>query len=164
MDKNDGHHLSKEDTSPLHIRDLKQQVLALQNDNLIATPHSDHVTPVILESLPCRDKELLENNQGTAIYLGIKGKNLCLFCEESGGQVILKLKDMNIWDLYSPGNIQRKPFVFYQNQTNTTSTFESAAYHGWFMCTSNEKDRPVTMTQNRGANYNTDFYLISQTA
>ncbi|XP_072492875.1 interleukin-36 gamma-like isoform X2 [Notamacropus eugenii] len=137
MDNNDAHKFAMQKPSLFRIQDSNQQVLALKDNTLIATPHSDHVTPVDLESMPCRDKELLTGNHGTAVYLGIRGKELCLFCEESGGQAILKLN------------------------TNTTSTFESAAFPGWFICTSNEMDRPVTMTQNRGTNYNTAFFLTS---
>ncbi|XP_036605989.1 interleukin-36 alpha-like [Trichosurus vulpecula] len=158
MQKNDERQLSVPTPSPFHIRDFNQKVLDLRNNTLIATPHSDEVTPVDLESVPCRDKECLAGNHGTAIYLGIRGKELCLFCEESGGQPILKLKNNQIMKLYHTENAQ-KPFLFYQNQTESTSTFESAAYPGWFICTSNEKDRPVTMTQTRGTNYYTDFYI-----
>ncbi|XP_072492874.1 interleukin-36 alpha-like isoform X1 [Notamacropus eugenii] len=160
MDNNDAHKFAMQKPSLFRIQDSNQQVLALKDNTLIATPHSDHVTPVDLESMPCRDKELLTGNHGTAVYLGIRGKELCLFCEESGGQAILKLNNKNIMQLYDSKDAM-KPFVFYQNQTNTTSTFESAAFPGWFICTSNEMDRPVTMTQNRGTNYNTAFFLTS---
>ncbi|XP_020819190.1 interleukin-36 alpha-like [Phascolarctos cinereus] len=160
MDTKDDHLLSSGIPYVFRIQDFNQQVLALKNNTLIATPHSDHVTPVFLESMPCRDKEYLVTDKGTAIYLGIQNKELCLFCEESGGQPILKMQGNNVMALYSSVKAQ-KPFVFYQNQANNTSTFESAACPGWFICTSNEKDRPVTMTQNRGTKYNTDFYLTS---
>ncbi|XP_027701529.1 interleukin-36 gamma-like [Vombatus ursinus] len=160
MDRKDEHHLSSKHPYVFRIQDFNQQVLALQNNTLIATPHSDHVTPVILESMPCRAKEYLVRDKGTAIYLGIQKKELCLFCEESGGQPTLKLQSNNVMALYSSENAQ-KPFVFYQNQADSTSTFESAAYPGWFMCTSNEKDRPITMTQNGGTKYNTVFSLTS---
>ncbi|XP_043837174.1 interleukin-36 gamma-like [Dromiciops gliroides] len=143
-----------------HLQDSHQQVWALKDKTLIATPHSDYVTPVILESMPCRDKAYPVRDQSTAVYLGIHGKELCLFCEESGGKPTLKVKDKKIHDLYSSETAE-KPFVFYVNKTGSISTIESAAYPGWFVCTSNEKDQPVTMTQHIGTNYNTAFYLSS---
>uniref|UniRef100_A0A5F8GSJ6 Interleukin-1 n=1 Tax=Monodelphis domestica TaxID=13616 RepID=A0A5F8GSJ6_MONDO len=79
-------------------------------------------------------------------------------CEESRGQPILKLEDKKIMDLYSSQKAQ-KLFVFYQNQIGNASTLESAAYPGWFMCTSTETDQPVTITQHVGPNHNIVFYL-----
>ncbi|XP_051838866.1 interleukin-36 alpha-like [Antechinus flavipes] len=158
MDSDKSKPMFRDTVSIIHLRDTNQQVLILQNNILIASPHSDYVTPVTFASLPCRDIENLEKDKGTPIYLGIHGKELCLCCEESGGEPTLKLKEKNLWKLYQSKDAE-KPFVFYQNQNGSTSSLESAAYPGWFICTSSELNRPVRMTQQREPNCNTSFYL-----
>ncbi|XP_044515280.1 interleukin-36 alpha-like [Gracilinanus agilis] len=150
--------LTSSNSNGFSILDSNQQVLSLQDKTLIATPYTDHVIPVTLEILPCRDPEYPVRDERIAVYLGISGKDLCLLCEESRGQPILKLEDKKIMDLYSSQKAQ-KPFVFYQNQIGNTSTLESAAYPGWFICTSTEIDQPVTITQHIGPNHNIAFYL-----
>ncbi|XP_068943637.1 interleukin-36 alpha-like isoform X2 [Petaurus breviceps papuanus] len=139
------------------IHDTHQQVWILQNGTLIATPYGENVNPVTLEVLPCRD-DSLPKDKGKPIYMGIKASGLCLCCVMRGDQPTLQLVEKNIVDLYeSPEAV--KPFVFYLTQTGSTSTLESAAYCGWFICTSIDKNQPVTLTQNLGSQYNTDFYL-----
>ncbi|XP_027701528.1 interleukin-36 alpha-like isoform X2 [Vombatus ursinus] len=73
------------------IRDIHQQVLVLQEKTLIAVPQDVDVHPISMMSIPCRDQSL-EKDKGNPIYLGIAETELCLCCEESGEQPILKLK------------------------------------------------------------------------
>uniref|UniRef100_A0A6P5IDH6 Interleukin-1 n=1 Tax=Phascolarctos cinereus TaxID=38626 RepID=A0A6P5IDH6_PHACI len=114
------------------------------------------VFPALLTSVPCRDKSL-ENGKGNPIYLGVEGHKLCLCCEASGGQPILKLEEKDIMKLYHAPKAE-KPFVFHVNTNGTTSTFQSAAYPGWFICSSTEKGKPVKMTKDVGKD-NTAFYF-----
>ncbi|XP_023350992.1 interleukin-36 alpha-like [Sarcophilus harrisii] len=158
MDSEKSKQLSRDIVSIIHLKDTNQQVLILQDNILIASPHSDYVTPVTFASLPCRDIENLAIDKGSPIYLGIDGKELCLCCEESEGEPTLKLKEKNVWKLYQSKDAE-KPFVFYQDQNGSMSSLESAAYPGWFICTSSERNRPLRMTQQKEPNCNTSFYL-----
>ncbi|XP_074054303.1 interleukin-36 gamma-like isoform X2 [Macrotis lagotis] len=148
----------KEVLHPVSVtpRDIHQQVLVLQGKTLIAVPKVQNVTPVSLEITSCRD-EALEKNKGEPIYLGIEGHKLSLCCVESEGQPILKLEVRDSMNLYKSPN-KEKPFVFYRKATGHTSTFESAAYPGWFLCTSAEMGKPVSITKDI-EKYNIAFYL-----
>ncbi|XP_074054315.1 interleukin-36 alpha-like isoform X1 [Macrotis lagotis] len=140
------------------IHDIHQQIWVLQEKSLIATPHNGDVIPVTLAIQSCRNEDSLEKNKGNPIYIGIKDQNLCLYCEKNQEHAILKLEDKNVMDLYNSDKAQ-KPFVFYHKKTGSTSTFESAACPGWFICTSNNMGEPVKMTKELGNQNNTDFYL-----
>lgn len=48
--------------------------------------------PVTIYSAPCKDTEFHDERKGSLIYLGIKGTNLSLFCEEVQGQPTLQVK------------------------------------------------------------------------
>lgn len=56
------------------------------------------------------------------------------------------LQPVNIMELYL-GTKESKSFTFYRRDMGLTSSFESAAYPGWFLCTSPEADQPVRLTQ-----------------
>lgn len=45
------------------------------------------------------------------------------------------------------GSKESKSFTFYRRDMGLTSSFESAAYPGWFLCTVPEADQPVGLTQ-----------------
>ncbi|XP_068943591.1 interleukin-36 alpha-like [Petaurus breviceps papuanus] len=141
----------------LGIQDIYQKVLVLQGKTLRAVPEDGNVTPISLKTTPCQD-ESLEKGKGNAIYLGIEGQKLCLCCAESGGQPILKLEERGIMELYHNQKAE-KPFVFYQNAASNTSTFESAAYPGWFISSSVKKQKPITLTKDVGKD-NINFYLM----
>nr|XP_020819237.1 interleukin-36 alpha-like [Phascolarctos cinereus] len=138
------------------IRDIYQQVLVLQDKTIIAVPEDGNVIPISLMNIPCRD-ESLEKDKGNPIYLGIAETQLCLCCENSRGQPILKLEERDIMELYRTQKAE-KSFVFYRNETGNISTFESAAYPGWFICSAVEKGKPITITKDVGRD-NTAFYF-----
>ncbi|XP_072492858.1 interleukin-36 alpha-like [Notamacropus eugenii] len=138
------------------IRDINQQVLVLQGKTLVAVAEDRTVHPIKLRTAPCRD-DSLEQSKGTAIYLGIADQKLCLSCAESGGQPILKLEDKDIMILYRTQKAE-KSFVFYHNANGNTSTFESAAYPGWFISSSKENGKPIKMTKDVGKD-NVNFYF-----
>lgn len=69
---------------------------------------------------------------------------------------------VNIMELYLGAN-ESKSFTFYRRDTGLTSSFESAAYPGWFLCTMTEADQPLRLTQlsedGSWDNPITDFYF-----
>ena len=51
-----------------------------------------------------------------------------------------------------------KPFLFYHVKTGRTSTFESVAFPGWFIASS-ERGQPIFLTSDQGAVHNTAFNI-----
>uniref|UniRef100_A0A4X2KQG5 Interleukin-1 n=1 Tax=Vombatus ursinus TaxID=29139 RepID=A0A4X2KQG5_VOMUR len=114
------------------------------------------VFPAILTSTPCRDMSL-ENGKGSPIYLGIVDPKLCLCCEESGGQPTLELKEKDIMELHHALKAEES-FVFHVNTNGSISTFQSAAFPGWFISSSAEQGKPIKMTKDVGKD-NTAFHF-----
>ncbi|XP_075418660.1 interleukin-36 receptor antagonist protein [Tenrec ecaudatus] len=79
------------------------------------------------------------------VILGIQGGTQCLSCG-MGEEPTLKLEPVNIMELYLSAE-ESKSFTFYRRDTGLTSSFESAAYPGWFLCTAPEADQPLRLTQ-----------------
>lgn len=69
---------------------------------------------------------------------------------------------MDIMQLYQSPEVAR-PFTFYFRDTGLTSSFESAAFPGWLLCTMPEADQPLRLTQLLGDASGdlpiTDFYF-----
>lgn len=57
----------------------------------------------------------------------------------------LGFQAVNITDL-SKNKDQDKRFTFILSDSGPTTSFESAACPGWFLCTALEADRPVSLT------------------
>ena len=57
----------------------------------------------------------------------------------------LGFQAVNITDL-SKNKEQDKRFTFIRSDSGPTTSFESAACPGWFLCTALEADRPVSLT------------------
>ncbi|XP_023573125.1 interleukin-36 gamma [Octodon degus] len=139
------------------ISDLDQQVWIFQGQAIVTVPRSNSVASATVTVITCKYPESLEKDKGTPIYLGIQSPAMSLCCEDTGGQPTLLLKEENILDLYNkPEPV--KPFLFYHFRTGTTSTFESVAFPGWFIASSN-KDSPIFLTAGQGKLYNTNFNL-----
>ncbi|KAM8785243.1 interleukin-1 receptor antagonist protein [Rhynchonycteris naso] len=79
------------------------------------------------------------------VLLGIHGEKLCLSCVKSGDEIKLQLEEVNITDLNETKE-QDKRFTFIRSDNGPTSSFESAACPGWFLCTALEADQPVSLT------------------
>ena len=60
-------------------------------------------------------------------------------------------------DLYNQAK-PVKPFLFYHEMTGRTSTFESVAFPGWFIASS-ETNQPIFLISELGNVYNTAFQL-----
>ncbi|XP_058935095.1 interleukin-1 receptor antagonist protein isoform X1 [Kogia breviceps] len=80
-----------------------------------------------------------------AMFLGVHGGKLCLACVKSGNEVKLGLEPVNITDL-STSKEEDKRFAFIRSDSGPTTSFESAACPGWFLCTALETDQPVGLT------------------
>ncbi|XP_066120923.1 interleukin-36 beta-like [Saccopteryx bilineata] len=141
------------------IRDIQQMVWVLNEYNsLIAVPCTRDDKPVSILTMPCTDTELNDGGEGSLIYMGVKGMDLCLYCGEVENYPTLQLEEENIMDLYKEKTAQ-KPFLFLHCTEGSTSTFQSVAYPGWFIADSSEGHQPVTLTQERGKTYTTNFYF-----
>ncbi|ELW51477.1 Interleukin-36 beta [Tupaia chinensis] len=135
-------------------------VWVLNGLSLTAAPLTNSVKPVALDIIDCTDEEFRDEKKGNLVYLAIKDKNICLFCADVQGKPTLQLKEKNIMDLYRQ-NKAEKPFLFFRNKEGSTSVFQSVAYPGWFIATSSTPKEPVILTQERGTNKKTNFYLDS---
>ncbi|XP_040352712.1 interleukin-36 receptor antagonist protein [Herpailurus yagouaroundi] len=95
------------------------------------------------------------------VILGVQGGSQCLSCG-TGQEPTLKLEPVNIMELYL-GAKESKSFTFYRRDTGLTSSFESAAYPGWFLCTVPEADQPLRLAHlSEDASWDspiTDFYF-----
>ncbi|KAG3268006.1 interleukin-36 gamma [Ictidomys tridecemlineatus] len=139
------------------VSDRDQQVWILQGETLVMVPRSSNVTPATVTILPCKYPESLEQGRGVPIYLGTQDPDLCLFCEEVDRWPVLWLKEQNILDLYNQVEPVR-PFLFYHSRDGNTSTFESVAFPGWLIASS-QVGQPIFLTSDLGTTNNTNFYL-----
>ncbi|XP_071585391.1 interleukin-1 beta-like [Heliangelus exortis] len=80
------------------------------------------------------------------VALGIKGYQLYMSCVMSGAEPVLQLEEADIRrDIES---VELTRFIFYRldSPTEGTTRFESAAFPGWFICTSLQPRQPVSIT------------------
>lgn len=80
-----------------------------------------------------------------AVFLGLHGGKLCLACVKAGDEIRLQLEEVNITEL-SKTEERNKRFAFIRSDSGPTTSFESAACPGWFLCTALEADQPVSLT------------------
>ncbi|XP_042837906.1 interleukin-36 gamma-like isoform X2 [Panthera tigris] len=139
------------------VSDLNQQVWILQDQTIVTVPRTDSVTPVTVTVVPCKYPEYLEQGRGIPIYMGIENPEMCLSCEDIGGQPTLQLKEEEILDLYNEV-APVEPFLFYHSKDGRTSTFESVAFPGWFIASS-EIRHPLFLTSDLGGKNNVNFNL-----
>ncbi|XP_009974153.2 interleukin-1 beta isoform X2 [Tyto alba] len=80
------------------------------------------------------------------VALGIKGFQLYMSCVMSGTEPVLQLEEADIRrDIES---VELTRFIFYRldSPAEGTTRFESAAFPGWFICTSLQPRQPVGIT------------------
>ncbi|XP_075379641.1 LOW QUALITY PROTEIN: interleukin-1 beta-like [Mycteria americana] len=80
------------------------------------------------------------------VALGIKGCQLYMSCVMSGNNPVLQLEEADIRrDIDS---LELTRFIFYRldSLAERTTRFESAAFPGWFICTSLQPRQPVGIT------------------
>ncbi|NXS45922.1 IL1B protein, partial [Balaeniceps rex] len=95
------------------------------------------------------------------VALGIKGYQLYMSCVMSGTEPVLQLEEADIKrDIESMEMIR---FIFYRldSPTEGTTRFESAAFPGWFICTSLQPRQPVGIT-NQPDQVNIATYELSR--
>ncbi|KAM4797877.1 interleukin-36 receptor antagonist protein-like [Urocitellus parryii] len=119
------------------------QVLYLHNNQLLAG--GLHPGKVIKgEEISVVPNRSLDASLSPVI-LGVQGGSQCLSCGTEK-EPTLKLEPVNIMELYLSAK-ESKSFTFYRRDMGLTSSFESAAYPGWFLCTVPKADQPVRLTQ-----------------
>nr|XP_004669805.1 interleukin-36 receptor antagonist protein [Jaculus jaculus] len=79
------------------------------------------------------------------VILGVQGGSQCLSCGTEK-EPTLKLEPVDTMELYI-GAKESKSFTFYQWDMGLTSSFESAAHPGWFLCMVPEADQPIRLNQ-----------------
>ncbi|XP_058539336.1 interleukin-1 receptor antagonist protein isoform X1 [Neofelis nebulosa] len=120
------------------IWDVNQKTFYLRNNQLVAGYLQGPSTKL-------EEKLNVVPIESHAMFLGIHGGKLCLACVKSGDETRLQLEAVNITDL-SKNKEQDKRFAFIRSDSGPTTSFESAACPGWFLCTALEADRPVSLT------------------
>uniref|UniRef100_A0A669Q1I8 Interleukin-1 n=1 Tax=Phasianus colchicus TaxID=9054 RepID=A0A669Q1I8_PHACC len=82
----------------------------------------------------------------TPVALGIKGYNLYMSCVLSGTEPMLQLEEADVTRDIDSAELTR--FIFYRldSPAEGTTRFESAAFPGWFICTSLQPRQPVGIT------------------
>nr|KAF6447085.1 interleukin 1 receptor antagonist [Rousettus aegyptiacus] len=120
------------------IWDVNQKTFYLRNNQLIAGYLQGQNTKL-------EEKLSVVPVEPHAMLLGIHGGKLCLSCVKVGDEIRLQLEEVNITDL-SRTQEQGKRFTFIRTDSGTTTSFESAACPGWFLCTALEADQPVSLT------------------
>ncbi|KAM9516639.1 interleukin-1 receptor antagonist protein-like isoform 1-T1 [Guaruba guarouba] len=95
------------------------------------------------------------------VALGIKGYQLYMSCVMSGAEPVLQLEEADVRrDIES---VELTRFIFYRldSPTEGTTRFESAAFPGWFICTSLQPRQPVSIT-NQPDHVNIATYELSR--
>ncbi|NXJ85363.1 IL1B protein, partial [Trogon melanurus] len=80
------------------------------------------------------------------VALGIKGYQLYMSCVLSGTEPVLQLEEADVRRDIESMELTR--FIFYRQDSpiEGTTRFESAAFPGWFICTSQQPRQPVGIT------------------
>uniref|UniRef100_A0A8D2B494 Interleukin-1 n=1 Tax=Sciurus vulgaris TaxID=55149 RepID=A0A8D2B494_SCIVU len=120
------------------IWDINQKTFYLRNNQLVAGYLQG-------PNIKLEEKIDMVPIDPRAMFLGIHGGKLCLSCVKSGDDIKLQLEAVNITDL-SKTREQNTRFSFNRLDNGHTTSFESAACPGWFLCTAVEADQPVSLT------------------
>lgn len=120
------------------IWDVNQKTFYLRNNQLVAGYLQGPNTKL-------EEKIDMVPVETHSVLLGIHGGKLCLACVKVGDETRLQLEEVNITDLNMTTE-QKKRYTFIRSDSGPTSTFESVAFPGWFLCTTLEADQPVSLT------------------
>ncbi|XP_063786433.1 interleukin-1 beta-like [Pseudophryne corroboree] len=145
------------------IRDCRQKCLALQE-----FPGSAHLVALFLQGKNLEQQ--VKINVGTYISaplvekrlpvtLGIAGGNLFLSCvpeEGTASTPVLSLTEVT--NIRGKKNDDLLPFLFYKTQnTSHNTTFESVAFPGWYISTSQQEHQFVQMKPQNDQVFLRDF-------
>ncbi|XP_004609311.2 interleukin-1 receptor antagonist protein isoform X2 [Sorex araneus] len=134
------------------IWDINQKTFYLRNNQLVAGYLQGSNTEL-------EEKIDVVPIEPHTVFLGIHEGKLCLSCVKSGDEMKLQLEPVDITDL-SKNNEQDKRFTFIRSDNGPTTSFESVACPGWYLCTALEADRPVSLTNTPDAAIKvTKFYF-----
>nr|O18999.1 RecName: Full=Interleukin-1 receptor antagonist protein; Short=IL-1RN; Short=IL-1ra; Short=IRAP; AltName: Full=IL1 inhibitor; Flags: Precursor [Equus caballus]BAA22529.1 interleukin 1 receptor antagonist [Equus caballus] len=134
------------------IWDVNQKTFYMRNNQLVAGYLQESNTKL-------QEKIDVVPIEPDALFLGLHGRKLCLACVKSGDEIRFQLEAVNITDL-SKNKEENKRFTFIRSNSGPTTSFESAACPGWFLCTAQEADRPVSLTNKPKESFMvTKFYL-----
>ncbi|XP_065601089.1 interleukin-1 receptor antagonist protein-like isoform X2 [Cyrtonyx montezumae] len=94
------------------------------------------------------------------VALGIKGYKLYMSCVMSGAEPVLQLEEADV--MRDIDSVELTRFIFYRldSPAEGTTRFESAAFPGWFICTSLQPRQPVGIT-NQPDQVNIATYKLS---
>ncbi|XP_039212556.1 interleukin-1 family member 10-like isoform X1 [Crotalus tigris] len=129
------------------IWDISQKFLFIVNSMLIASP-LDFNSAVWMAVLP--NNALDPRHQ--PIFIGLRDGSRTLSCTLSNeGQPQLHLVERSIMELYNQ-NQKFLDFSFYSKTDGSleTCSFESAQFPGWFISTSFEPNKPISLGQKGG--------------
>lgn len=121
------------------IWDVNQKTFYLRNNQLVAGYLQGPNTKL-------EEKIDVVPVEPHAVLLGIHGRKLCLACVKVGDEIRLQLEEVNIIDLSKTKEEENKRFTFTRSDSGPTTSFESVACPGWFLCTALEADQPVSLT------------------
>ncbi|XP_069733541.1 interleukin-1 receptor antagonist protein-like [Phaenicophaeus curvirostris] len=101
------------------------------------------------------------SNGRLPVALGIKGYQLYMSCVMGGTEPVLQLEEADIRKDIESAELIR--FIFYRldSPAEGTTRFESAAFPGWFICTSLQPRQPVGIT-NQPDQVNIATYELSR--
>ncbi|XP_074898254.1 interleukin-1 receptor antagonist protein-like isoform X3 [Buteo buteo] len=94
------------------------------------------------------------------VALGIKGYQLYMSCVMSGTEPVLQLEEADIRKDIESVELTRFIFFRLDSLRDGTTRFESAAFPGWFICTSLQPRQPVGIT-NQPDQVNIATYKLS---
>ncbi|XP_004708053.1 interleukin-1 receptor antagonist protein isoform X1 [Echinops telfairi] len=137
------------------IWDVNQKVFYLSHKQLVAG---------YLQAANANLEEKVEvmPAESNSVFLGLHSGKLWLSCVKSGDKVRLQLEEVDITDL-GRNKEQAKRFTFLHSQNGPTTSFESAANPGWYLCTESEGDKPVSFTNKpKDTTKITQFYFEGQ--
>lgn len=120
------------------IWDINQKIFYMRDNQLVAGYLQGHNSDL-------EEKIDLVPTEPNGVFLGIHDGKLCLSCVKSGNEIRLQLEAVDINDL-SKNKEQGERFTFIRSENGPTTSFESAAFRGWYLCTAMEADRPVSLT------------------
>ncbi|XP_053944946.1 interleukin-1 beta-like isoform X1 [Cuculus canorus] len=100
-------------------------------------------------------------NGRVPVALGIKGYQLYMSCMMGGTEPVLQLEEADIRKDIESAELIR--FIFYRldSPAEGTTRFESAAFPGWFICTSQQPRQPIGIT-NQPDQVNIATYKLSR--
>uniref|UniRef100_H0WRY8 Interleukin-1 n=2 Tax=Otolemur garnettii TaxID=30611 RepID=H0WRY8_OTOGA len=146
------------------IEDQDHKVLILHCENLMAVPNKNGVHAEIFFVLASHLSSASEEKGGPILLAVSKGER-CLYCKKNKRQrkPTLVLKKKKLTKLATQSEKARQPFIFYKARVGSRYTLESAAYPGWFVCTSYNAHELVDMTEFGKRKYmEFDFIRISE--